>query len=609
MRKSRRFAGLSAVLLLASFAGLQAIPALATHGADVEVTVGSRDGVFSQNKQNEPAVAIDPGHPWLVAAGDNDNIDMEACNAGADNSCPFSTDVGGSGIQFSFNSGDSWMQPTYTGLTARDCLGAVGNTDPDCVAHQGPIGTLPHYDTLGMVSDGDPGLVFGPAPDGSGNFSWANGSRLYYVNLASVSTVHETVPFKGFEAIAVSRMDVPASVDTTPEATALVADAGSWADPVIVSKQSSTTFSDKEQIWADQNPNSPFFGNAYICWASFRSLSHGNASPNPTFAATSRDGGVTWTSKQVTEATNNPFNEKKGFGRSGCTIRTDSHGVVYLMANQFAVGSPGVGKHLLIKSFDGGKSWTRPQVLFDAVDTCFAVQFDGAGFRCVMDGVGGARDDLSASPSLDIASGTGSTDTLYDAWVDGRTGSAGSPVNNQTQLRIAYSTNHGGTWTQSVVPIAGDDRPYYAALSVSPDGTDLYLVYNAFTNPYRTNTTSTRGLVGVILHANVTASGTPGTWTSVHRGTTGDPRGSAQNNIAIEFLGDYVYADATNDYAVAVWNDVRGGSPCDAVNTWRTSVQAAGPPLDTSTRPAIQQVCPATFGNTDIRAWSGADPS
>jgi hypothetical protein len=604
MKKSRRFAGLSALLLLASFAGLHALPALATHGADVEVTVGSNDEIFSQNKQNEPAVAIDPGHPWLVAAGDNDNIDMEACNAGADNSCPFTTDVGGSGIQFSFNSGDSWMQPTYTGLTARDCLGVVGDADPPCVAHTGPIGTLPHYAELGMVSDGDPGLVFGPAP-GADGFSWGNGSRLYYVNLSSPSTVHETAPFKGFEAIAVSRMDVPASLDTAAEAGALVADADSWADPVVVSKQSSTTFSDKEQIWADQNEDSPFFGNAYVCWASFRSLSGGNASPNPTFVATSRDGGETWTSKQVTEATNNPFNAKKGFGRSGCTIRTDSHGVVYLMANQFAVGSPGVGKHILIKSFDGGKSWTRPKVLFDAVDTCFAIQFDGTSFRCVMDGVAGARDDLSASPSLDIASGTGSTDILYEAWVDGRSGSA-DPVNNHTQLRFAFSINHGTTWTQSVVPIASGDRPYYAALAVSPDGTDLYVVYNAFTNPYRMNTTSARGLVGVILHANVTASGAPGTWTTVHRGTTGDPRGSAQNNIAIEFLGDYVYADATNEYAVAVWNDVREASPCGAVNTWRTAVQAAGPPLDASTRPAIQQVCPTTFGNTDIRAWSGA---
>ena len=609
MRRSRRIAGVLGLALVVPLLALQAIPASATHGGDTEVTMGSNDNVFSQNKQNEPAVAIDPTRTWLVAAGDNDNIDMEACNAGTDNTCPFTTDVGGSGIQFSFNSGDNWMQPTYTGLTARDCLGVVGDADPPCVAHQGDIGTLPHYDENGMVSDGDPALVFGPIPDANGTFSWANGSRLYYTNLTSASTVSETAPFPGFEAITVSRMDVPASVDTVGEAQTLVADEASWRDPVIVSKQNPTVFSDKEQMWADQNEDSPFFGHAYICWAGFRSLSQGNAAPTPLFVATSIDGGATWTQKQVTSATNNPFNPKQGFGRSGCTVRTDSQGVVYVMAEQFAVGTPGTGKHILIKSFDGGKSWTRPQVLFDAVDTCFAVQFDGISFRCVMDGEGGARDDLSASPSLDIASETGSTDFLYETWVDGRSGSAGPPVNNQTQLRFAFSTNHGTTWTQSIVPIATGDRPYYSALAVSPDGQDLYLVYNAFTNPYRNNTTDARGLVGVILHSDVTASGAPAGWSEVHRGTSGDPRGSSQNNIALEFLGDYVYADATNDFGVAVWNDVRQAADCPAVDTWRHAVQVAGPPLITATRPAIQQVCDPHFGNTDIFAWSGGDPT
>jgi hypothetical protein len=606
MRRSRRIAGVLGLAVFATLFGLQAIPASAVHDGEAEVTVGSNDNIFSQNKQNEPAVAIDPAHPWLVAAGSNDNIDMEACNAGPDTDCPFTTDVGGSGIHFSFDSGDSWMQPTYTGLTARDCLGVVGDTDPPCVAHPGPIGTLPHYDDLGMVSDGDPGVVFGPAPDANGDFSWANGSRLYYSNLASASTVHEVVPFRGFEAIAVSRMDVAASVDTVAEAAALVADEGSWAEPVVVSKQNPTTFSDKEQIWADQNEDSPFFGNAYVCWAGFRSLSGGNAAPTPLMVGISSDGGDTWTTKQVTDATNNPFNVKKGFGRSGCTIRTDSQGVVYLMANQFAVGTPGIGKHILLRSFDGGNRWTRARVLFDAVDSCFSIQFDGAGFRCVMDGVAGARDDLSASPSLDIASGTGSTDHLYDTWADGRTGSAGPPVNNQTQLMIAWSTDHGTNWTQAVVPTAAGDRPYYSAVAVSPDGTDLYLVYNAFTTPYRDDTTSSRGLVGVILHADVTASGAPGAWTEIHRGaTTGDPRASSQNNIVLEFLGDYVYADATDEFGVAVWNDVREGAVCGAVDTWRVQVQET---LSLAGRPAIKQACPATFGNTDIWAWSGADP-
>lgn len=588
------------VLLALTLVLTTVIPALAFN-PDTLVSVGSPATPFSQNKQNEPALAVDANHPNILASGANDNIDMEACNAGADNTCPFTDGVGVSGIYFSFDSGTTWTQPTYTGLTARLCLGVVGNDDPACQPTVGPIGTLPKYYENNLVSDGDPALAFGPVPDSSGNFSWANGSRLYYVNLTSrLGSASAKESFRGYEAIAVSRTDdVQAAASGNENA---------WMDPVIVTQQSATTFSDKEQVWADNAESSPFFGNAYICLASFRSNSHGNAAPQPLLVATSTDGGATWTQKQVTSASNNPFNTQQGFGRSGCSVRTDSHGVVYVFAEQFAVGMPGQGSQIMIKSYDGGKNWTRPVNIGLAVDTCFSVQFDGSGFRCVMDGVAGARDDLSAAPSVDIANGAptgaGATDEILRTWVDGRDG-----LNNE-HVFVSYSVNGGDTWSAPTAAESGSDRGYYSAIAISPQGTDAYLVYNAFTTPFRDDTTSPRGLVGVVKHADIGGGGAPTGWTEIHRGAVGDPRASSQNNLWLEFLGDYVYAVATNTYGAAVWNDTRNGADCPAIDTWRAAAQEAiNSGTTVPTKPAPQQDCPATWGNSDIFGGSYPDPT
>jgi hypothetical protein len=587
---------LAPAFILMVVAGVS-VPATGQASGDTEVTVGSNDTIFSQNKQNEPSVAIDPAHPTVVAAGSNDNIDMEACNAGPPTDCPFTLDVGGTGVHFSFDSGDTWMQPTYTGLTARDCLG-----DPDpavttdvCVAHPGPIGTLPRYDEAGLVSDGDPALAFGPVPDADGDFSWANGSRLYFGNLTSNLSVSETLSFKGFEAIAVSRIDGDPAL--TP---AIVADQDNWMAPVIASSQSSATFADKVQVWADNAESSPFFGNAYVCYARFQ-----GAGAAPMTVATSTDGGDTWVNKKVSPGHNVA---PRMWGQSGCTIRTDSDGVVYVFYEEFqnpAFFFPPSGRHFLVQSFDGGASWTRPRVINEVIDPCYELEFDGASSRCVSDGIAGARNDLAASPNVSIANGAptgaGATDEIVLTWV-------GFEENRDEHVWVRYSTDGGASWSDPQIVESPGDRGYYSAPALSPDGTDLYLVYNAFTTPFRDDTTSVRGLVGVVLHADVGPAGAPTGWTEVHRGAVGDPRGSAQNNIIIEFLGDYVYASATNNYAVAVWQDARDAGVCPAVQTWRAAMQA-DPASFPQGRPAIQEECPANFGNTDIFAWSGADPT
>src|SRR4051812_21898193 len=546
---------------------------------DTNVTAGSPPSPFSQNKQNEPAIAVDAAHPNILVAGSNDEIDEEACNAGDDTTCPFTPNVGVSGVYFSFDSGTSWTQPTYTGLTGRNCLGVVGNSDPDCTATTGPIGTLPHYAENGLTADGDPAVAFGPRQDATGKFSWANGSRLYYANLASnTGATRSEQTFKGFEAIAVSHSD---NVQA-----AAASDASAWSDPVLVSKQSSTTFSDKEQVWADNASSSPFFGTVYVCWAAFVGQEKGNAAPAPLKVAVSHDGGTTWEQHQVSAAANNGQRNPT----DGCTVRTDSKGTAYV----FGVGTVSAQGHdafeLMSRSTNGGSTWSKGTPVAGPVNQPGA--FDPVQGRPVIDGVAGARSDLAPAPSVDIANGspTGAdaTDRIVMSYV------SGPPAT--PHVYFTESIGRGASWSAPRTVERPSDRGLFAAPAISPNGTDVYVVYNAFTTPFQSTTATPRSLVGVVLHADTGGTAPTGAFAELHRGSPGDPRSSSANALISEFLGDYVYAAATRTYGAAVWNDSRRGADCPAIDAYRQALENG----QSATAPAVQQQCPATFGNSDI---------
>jgi hypothetical protein len=571
-------AAATAAALALLTAGLPAATAAAP--PDPLVSVGSPPTPFSQNKQNEPAVAIDAHAPNVMVAGANEEIDDESCAAGDPSTCPFTSGVGVSGVYFSFDSGASWSQPTYTGWSARDCVGAAA-----CTPHVGPIGTVPNYFEAGLVSDGDPAVAFGPRRGADGRFSFDNGSRLYYANLTSNFAATRTdATFKGFEAVAVSHVDDVAAAANGVQSA--------WSAPVLISKQSSTTFSDKEQVWADNAASSPHFGNVYVCWASFRSNSRGNALPTPLTVSRSSDGGVTWTTSQVGPATDNGFNSQP----DGCTVRTDSEGNVYVFG---IANRNGAEFETMYRSTDGGVHFGQLQLVARAVSPGV---FDAALGRPVMDGIAGARVDLASGPSVDIANGapTGvdATDQIVLTWADGRDGL------NHEHLLFTTSRDGGVSWATPRAIESGGDRPVYTAPAISPNGTDVYVVYNAFTTPFRNDTSSARALTGVLLHADVTG-GVPGSFSEVFRGPSGDPRGTSQNGLTAEFLGDYVYAAATRTYGTGVWNDASNAATCDGIQAYRLSVETGG----SVPAPNVLGSCPASFGNSDILGQTITDPT
>jgi len=335
----------------------------------------------------------------------------------------------------------------------------------------------------------------------------------------------------------------------------------------------------------------------YVCWAKFQGQEKGGALPAALQVAVSRDGGTTWTQHQISAAANNGQRNPP----DGCTVRTDSQGNAYVFGVGTVQSAGQQAFELMSVSHNGGATWSAqtPVVgpvnqpgIFDPVQGSFAI-----------DGVAGARSDLAPAPSVDIANGAptgnGATNHMVMSFVSSQV--AG---NENPHVYFTESSDQGATWATPQQIETPGDRGFYTAPAISPDGRTVYVVYNAFTTPYRTNTSSPRNLVGVVKQGTV-SSGVTGSWSTLNRGANGDPRGSSANVLDSEFLGDYVYAAATNTFGVAVWNDARNAQDCPAVDTYRENLQQGITPNPVPNPPTS---CPAnsTFGNSDIYSFTNA---
>lgn len=127
-------------------------------------------------------------------------------------------------------------------------------------------------------------------------------------------------------------------------------------------------------------------------------------------------------------------------------------------------------------------------------------------------------------------------------------------------------------------------------------------MYDNFLQPYQTTTALPRLMQGVVRHADFS---TIANWSDIHRAPIGDARASSANALSSEFLGDYNNIPATNDGGVATWNDTRNAADCPAIDAYRQSLLTASP----LPKPAPNNVCAATFGNSGIRGRAFTDPT
>ena len=508
------------VLLVPVSAGAAPI----TPGGSTEVTVGSNDQLFSQNKQNEPGLAVNPVNPTILAAGANDNIDMEACNAGDDRTCPFTPGVGVSGVQFSTDSGRTWTQPTYTGYSARETASCLGQPDAApgarrpatpaaCPTRPGRSARCRTTSRTTSSPTATRSWCSARCPDADGDFSWDNGQRLYYANIATNFPGGRASPARPpsrYPAPTTSR--APSRATTTPGWTRS-------SSPGRTRRSSATR--------SRSGPTTPSRARTSATSTSATSASAARPAPSRCSSPGPTDGGDTWRTRQLTAATNN----SQTGGRQGCAIRTDSAGVVYVVWIGTDIRTR-EGVFFQARSFDGGANFERPRAIVQPL--AGIGQFDPAQGRFTIDGIAGAR--TNTFPSIDIANGAPSgedaTDQIVITWSDDRAGTEpGARLRRHLHGRRRHLLRPRST------PTTATDRANFPAIAISPDGTDAWLVYNAWLDPWRNDTTSPRRVLGVVRHAEVNAAtGAIGAWTTVHRAPsatagrrapTGSPRSSS----------------------------------------------------------------------------------
>jgi hypothetical protein len=475
---------------------------------------------FPTNKQNEPTIAVNPLDGTHLIAGANDEQLQPPCGPGpvrgstaARNDCSFFPNVGTSGVYTSSDAGATWtnggLLPGYS-----DYAG-----DPDQ-----------------LVSDGDPVIVYGPKPNGQGGFTFAAGARAYYANLAS----HNSGATQGNQApelLAVSRSDN---------------DGVSWSAPVVAVSSNGFIFNDKEDIWADRNPKSPFFGRVYISWTQFRDI---QSCAEPVMFAFSADGGSTWSAPdQITAAHNCGIG-----GRQGSVVRSGPDGTVYL---QWEDTDQTGSIQAIAVSHDGGATFTHLSTIAGVTDIPAAIP--GSNFRT----------DSFASMAVDQARGA-----VYVAWADAASGVG--------KMVVYKSSDGAATWRNVYTSPGREGYRFFQGLDVAPNGR-VDLGYQALT----AKSTSTFGTGNAQIASYYVGSKDGGaTWSKPLRiSAFSDPAASAQNNLQLQFWGDYNTLVSRNATAWFIYTDSRNGVGCPAVDAYQAG---------TASKPAPEDVCPAQFGNSD----------
>ena len=339
----------------------------------------------------------------------------------------------------------------------------------------------------------------------------------------------------------------------------------SWLKPVVIDDgigcdlSKLQLFNDKEWLVTDNNPASPHFGRSYVTWSKFKS-SYGVYLDSAIFEAHSDDGGFSWSTPHVISGSNGGLCTFQGDGAAGIcdenqfsvpTITPDGTlYVVFQNEQNEALWEPGEtfdNQYLLVKSTDGGATWSSPTFIVGLEDGSADYPINVrdrqtlSGYQLRVNSAG----NIVASP-ID--------GKLYLVFSDNRNGGHDQtdPVTN-TDIFVMVSSNGGTSWTAPTRVDAGAGDQWFPWVDVDPTSGSIGILYHD------------RGALNGALYQTALAEGTPGSLAkTILSAAPSDPTHSVFFQSEVEgceacatFHGDYIGLSYGSDgVANAAWTDM-----------------------------------------------------
>ncbi len=256
--------------------------------------------------------------------------------------------------------------------------------------------------------------------------------------------------------------------------------------PVIVERSTADEIEeDKPYLTVDTSPGSPFLNSVYVTWTRFHFDALGNYLESPIFFSASRDGGQTWsTPREISGAhtavctfsgTSLPYDSRCREDQFSSPVVAPDGTIYVAFENDQAINDGQFrDQYLVVKSTDGGATWTAPVRASDIIN-------DGADdYPINVDG----RQTLSNSQFRVNSAGNLAVDAtsaaLFVVWSDNRNGTA---FNTNTDVFMTKSTDGGATWSSPVAVSSAQGDQFYPWAAVAPEGTLNVAFFDRSYNP------------------------------------------------------------------------------------------------------------------------------